>query len=173
VVIAPSTRRLVGQAFQLEALAPVALKGLTAPVAAFRVIAEGQAESRFEARHGGTVAPLIGREHEVELLLGRWRQARAGTGQVVLVSGEPGIGKSRLVLALREATRDDEHTGLLYQTLPHHSSSALWPVIRQLERAAGLGRDDIPEVRLDKLEALLARAVPDPCGPAALLVSRF
>jgi predicted ATPase/class 3 adenylate cyclase len=169
VVIAPSTRQLVGQLFQLEALAPTMLKGLEAPVAAFRVLAEGRAESRFEARHGGTVAPLIGREHELELLLGRWRQARPGEGQVVLLAGEPGIGKSRLVEALREATRGDGRAGLRYQTSPHHTNSALWPVIRQLERAAGLERDDAPEVRLDKLEALLARAVPDSRGPAALL----
>ena len=169
VVIAPSTRRLVGQLFQLEAHAPTALKGLEAPVAAFRVVAEGRAESRFEARHDGTVAPLIGREHELELLLGRWRQARSGEGQVVLLAGEPGIGKSRLVEALREATRGDGRAGLRYQTSPHHTDSALWPVIRQLERAAGLGRDDAPEVRLDKLEALLARAVADPRGAAALL----
>ena len=170
VIIAPSTRRLVGRLFELETLGPRALKGLAAPVEAFRVVAEGRAESRFEASQGGAVAPLIGRERELKLLLDLWWQARSGEGRVVLLSGEPGIGKSRLVEALREATRGEGRASLRYQTSPHHTSSALWPVIRQLERAAGLDeRDDAPEVRLDRLEALLARAVADPRQAAALL----
>src|SRR5918993_849075 len=105
IVIAPSTRRLVGRLFELEALGPQMLKGLAATVAIYRVVGEGRAESRFEAQHGGRVAPLVGRGQELGLLLDRWRRARSGEGQVVLLAGEPGIGKSRLLEGLRGATR--------------------------------------------------------------------
>ena len=161
VVIAPVTRRLIGRVFELEPLAPRRLKGIAGPVAAFRVVAEGAAESRFAAQHGDVLSRLIGREEELALLLGRWQRARSGEGQVLLLQGEPGIGKSRLVEALREMTRENGRYCLRYQASPHHRNSALWPVAKQLERAAGIGRDDPTPSRCLKLEALLGRAVAD------------
>lgn len=168
VVIAPSTRRLLGELFRLEQLPPATLKGLAAPVTAWRVLGEHRIESRLEAR-GGVLAPLVGRGQELALLLGRWRQARSGEGQVVLLVGEPGIGKSRLIQALREATRKDGRAALRYQSSPHHRSSPLWPVARQIERLAGLEHDDPPDGRWRKLEAVLARATADPRQAALLL----
>ena len=157
VVISQSTRRLVGRLFELEDLGPVPLKGFAEPLAAFRVEGEGRAEGRFEARQSAGLTPLVGRAEELALLLCRWRQARDGEGQVVLLSGEPGIGKSRLVREVRARLEGEPHIRLLYQCSPHHTTSPLHPVIAQLERAAGFARDDPPETRLDKLETLLAR----------------
>ena len=125
------------------------------------MIGEGPAEGRFEALHGAGAAPLVGRDQELALLLDRWRLARAGEGQVVLLSGEPGIGKSRIVLALRERLRSEERVSLRYHGSPYHANSALHPVIEQLARAAGFARGDDDATKLAKLEALLARAVAD------------
>ena len=157
VVISQATRRLVGGVFELDHLGPQRLKGFTEPRAAWRVAGEGRAESRFEARHAAVLTPMVGRDEEIALLLRRWRQASDGEGQVVLLSGEPGIGKSRLVHELRDRIAEKPHIRLLYQCSPHHTTSPLHPVIEQLERAAGFDRDDPPEVRLAKLETLLAR----------------
>jgi hypothetical protein len=110
VVIADSTRRLVGDLFELVALGSLQLKGFAEAVQAWRVIGEGRAESRFEALHGAHVTPLVGRSEELHLMLSRWRLAQGRAGQVVLISGEPGIGKSRLVLALRERLQDEPIT---------------------------------------------------------------
>src|SRR5205085_8787505 len=106
--------------------------------------------------------PLVGRDEELDLLLRRWQQAQAGEGRVVLISGEPGLGKSRLTAALAERIEADRHTRLRYFCSPHHQDSALYPFIGQLERAAGFARDDTPEARLTKLEALIAAAAADP-----------
>jgi predicted ATPase len=113
--------------------------------------------SRFEALRSGTT-PLIGRSEELDLLLRRWEQAKTGEGRVVLLSGEPGIGKSRLTAALYELIAGEPHTRLRYFCPPHHQDSALYPVIAQLERAAGFARDDRPEAKLDKFATLLPPA---------------
>ncbi len=156
VVVAEGTRRLLGGLFALEELAPQAVKGIAAPVQASRVLGEPAAESRFEAWHDGSFVPLVGREQELALLLTRWRLAKEGEGQVVLLSGEPGIGKSRLLRALREQLGDEPHTPLHYQCSSCYRNTALYPVIDQLERAAGFQRDDTTEAKLNKLEELLA-----------------
>jgi class 3 adenylate cyclase/predicted ATPase len=161
VVIAETTRRLVGGLFALEEAPPVALKGFSEPVRAFRVLGEGTAEGRFEALHEAGMTPLVGRAHELGLLLERWQQARRGDGQVVLVAGEPGIGKSRLVGALRERLAGESHLPLSQYCLPFHQTSALYPIIALLERAARFGHDDGPAEKLDKLEALLSRGRED------------
>jgi predicted ATPase/class 3 adenylate cyclase len=161
VVIADGTRRLVGGVFEVEDLGQHWLKGFSEPVRAHRVVRLGVAEGRFEALHGASPAPMVGREQEIALLLDRWRPAQAGEGQVVLVSGEPGIGKSRLALALRERLRTEPNARLRYYGSPYHANTALWPVIDQLERAAGLTRDEPAATKLAKLEALLDQTVAD------------
>jgi predicted ATPase len=113
--------------------------------------------------------PLIGREEEIELLMRRWSQAKAGDGCVVLISGEPGIGKSRLAEAIQERLKGQPHTRLRYFCSPHHQDSALYPAISQLERAAGFRRDDTAEERINKLETLLARASNDVSEVASLI----
>jgi hypothetical protein len=158
VVIAPSTRRLTGGLFEYADLGAVALKGLDAPVAASRVVGESAAESRFEALHGRDLTPLVGRDEELALLHRRWQQAEAGAGRVVVLIGEPGIGKSRLAQAMLHEVAGEPHTRLRYFCSPHHQASALYPFITQLEHAAGFTREDLPEARLAKLEALLARS---------------
>ena len=160
VVIAEATRRLVGGGFDLAGLGPQALKGLAAPVEAFAVAGERAIASRFEAR-SSAVLPLVGRDHELALLLERWGQAKAGEGQGVLLVGEAGIGKSRISRALLDALLDEPHSRIRYQCSPYHTDSALWPVIQQLGYAAGLAADDAPDARLDRLETLLGSAKDD------------
>src|SRR3954469_20249993 len=147
------------------------IKGFTAPVRAWRVIGEGTAESRFEALRGASLAPLVGRGHELSLLLDRWRQARAGEGQVVLLAGEPGIGKSRLIQALRDGLAGEPHAYLGYSCSPFHQDSPLWPVIAQLERAPSLARSDDPAQKLAKLETLLAQGSENIARIAPLITS--
>jgi class 3 adenylate cyclase/predicted ATPase len=158
VVISQATRRLVGGLFELDDLGPQRLKGFAEPLAAWRVAGEGSAEGRFEARQTTGLTPLVGRETELARLLRLWRQARAGEGQVVLLSGEPGIGKSRLVRELRERIAAERHIRLTHQCSSYHQTSPLHPIVEHLERAAGFARDDPPAARLAKLEALLARS---------------
>jgi class 3 adenylate cyclase len=164
LVIAEATRRQVGELFDLADLGPQALAGFAEPQPAWRVIGESGVLSRFEALRSGET-PLVGRDEEVELLLRRWQQAKSGEGRVVLISGEPGIGKSRLTAALSEHIEPEPHTRLRYFCSPHYQDSALYPLIVQLERAAGFARDDGPETKLDKLARVLAPAAPatSPC----------
>jgi predicted ATPase len=124
------------------------------------VLGAGAAESRFEALRA-TTTPLIGRDEEIDLLLRRWEQAKVGDGQIVLISGEPGIGKSRIAETVVERISAEPHIRLRYFCSPHHQDSALYPSITQLERAAGFRRDDSDEQRLDKLEAVLSQGTND------------
>ena len=157
VVIAESTRKLVGNLFELQNLGAQDLKGIAGPVRAWAALRPSSVESRFEALHAGGLTELVGRGEELELLLRRWSKAKSGAGQVVLLSGEAGIGKSRLTAALLERLAAEPHTRLRYFCSPQHTDSAFYPIIGQMERAAGLAHDDTPQVRLDKLEALLAQ----------------
>jgi len=159
IVIPENTRRLVGNLFEYESLGNVEVKGLAAPVTAFRVLRESGIGSRFEALRTGET-PLIGRDEELELLHRRWTQAKPGRGQVVLISAEPGIGKSRLAETFRLSLEGESHTRLRYFCSSHHQDSALFPFIEQLERAAGFEREDTPAARLEKLEALVAPNAP-------------
>lgn len=169
VVIAASTRKLTGGIFDYEELGKLELKGFVAPVAAWRVRGEGVVDSRFEALHStATLTPLVGREEEIELIFRRWTLAKEGEGQVVLLTGEPGIGKSRLSVAFQERLRDEPHFQLRYFCSPHHLDSALYPIIVQLERAARFERDDTPEIKLRKLEALLT-PISSPTADVTLL----
>jgi class 3 adenylate cyclase len=161
VVIAESTRRLVGNLFDLQDLGTRQLKGIDVPVRAWAVLRARLVDSRFEALHTTGLAPLVGRNEEVELLMRRWKQAKTGEGRAVLISGEPGIGKSRLTAALCEHIRTEPHTRLRYFCSPHYQDSALYPFIVQLERAAGYTRDDEVETKLDKLRTLLSPGTRD------------
>jgi class 3 adenylate cyclase/predicted ATPase len=172
VAIAASTRRLVGGLFDLAELGQHALKGLAEPVRAWRVLGRSRIAGRFEVREAAGLTPLVGREGELTLLLRRWEQARDGEGQVVLLSGEAGIGKSRLVRAIRERLGHDEpYTHLSHFCSPFHQTSALHPVIGLLERGAGYARDDPPERKLEKLEALLGRATENVAAVAPLIAA--
>jgi hypothetical protein len=134
-VIAESTRRQIGALFEIEDLGSQSLAGFTQPQRASRVVGDSGVLSRFEALRS-EATPLVGREEELELLLRRWQQAKPGEGRVVLLSGEPGIGKSRLTVELSQAIQSEPHTRLRYFCSPHHQDSALYPFIIQLERAA-------------------------------------
>ena len=157
VVIAESTRRLLGNLFELVDLGAKDLKGISEPVRAWAALRTSSAEGRFEALHTSGLTALVGREEELELLLRRWSKAKTGEGQVVLLSGEAGIGKSRLTAALLERLAAEPHTRLRYFCSPQHTDSALYPVIGQMERAAGFVHDDSPQAKLDKLDAVLAQ----------------
>ncbi|TGT65366.1 adenylate/guanylate cyclase domain-containing protein [Mesorhizobium sp. M2E.F.Ca.ET.166.01.1.1] len=171
VVIGPQTRQLLGDLFEYRDLGDLEVKGFPELIHPYQVARESSVESRFEALHGATPTPLVGREEEVGLLHRQWHRATGGEGRVVLVSGEPGIGKSRLTVSLQERIENEPHTRLRYFCSPHGQDSALQPIIAQLERAAGLEREDPPGRKLDKLAALLASASPGDVGLLAELLS--
>ena len=158
VVIAESTRKLVGNLFELEDLGARDLKGMSGPLRAWAALRPASVESRFEAMHTSGLTELVGREEELDLLLRRWSKAKTGEGQVVLLSGEPGIGKSRLTAALLERLGNEPHTRLRYFCSPQHTDSALYPIISQMERAAGFAHEETAQTKLDKLDALLAQS---------------
>src|SRR5262249_8181157 len=133
VLIAESTHRLVGELFEYH---PVEVKGTTGSVRAWRVLGQSVVESRVEAVRGSALTQLIGRDEEIDLLLHRWERAKTGDGQVALVSGEPGIGKSRIAVALQERLKAEAHIRLRYFCSPNHQDSALFPFIDQLGRAS-------------------------------------
>ena len=162
VVIADSTRRLLGNLFELNDLGARALKGIAGPARAWAALRARAVGSRFDALHTTGLTALVGREEESELLLRRWSRAKTGKGQVVLLSGEAGIGKSRLTAALLERLSAEPHTRLRYFCSPQHMDSAFHPIIGQIERAAGLAYDDKPQAKLDKLDAVLAQTSTSP-----------
>ena len=159
VVIAESTQKLVGNLFELDDLGAQDLKGIAGPVRAWAALRLSSAEGRFEAFHATGLTELVGREEELELLLRRWSKAKTGEGQVVLLSGEAGIGKSRLTAALLERLATEPHTRLRYFCSPQHTDSALYSIISQMERAAGFAHGDTAQTKLDKLDTLLAQSL--------------
>src|SRR5262249_5087070 len=152
IVIGPGTHRLLGTTFEYVDLGAHTLKGIIEPVHAWRVAAVSQAEGRFEAQRAGALTSFVGGEEEIALLMRRWEQAKNRDGQVVLLSGEAGIGKSRILRELRNRIAAEPHTRLRYQCSPFHAQSALYPVIEAIERAAGFAREDSPAQKLAKTE---------------------
>jgi class 3 adenylate cyclase/tetratricopeptide (TPR) repeat protein len=171
VLVDTATRSLVGEVFELRRFSDQVLKGFSEPVPVWSVLAERAVASRFEAVHGGGLTALVGREHETGLLLDRWQLSSTGEGQVVLLSGPAGIGKSRMLGALSERIADSERFRLRYQCSPYHSNIAFHPVIRQLELAAGFGSGDGIAEKLDKLERLLSVSAPDVQAVAPLFAT--
>src|SRR5262249_23747222 len=159
VAIDGATRRLIGNLFDCRELGAIETAGGTEPMPGWQVLGESIVESRFEALRGSALTPLVGRGEEIDLLLRRWGRAKAGAGQIVVVCGEPGIGKSRLIAELEERLHGEPHLRLRYFCSPHHQNSALFPFIEQLGHAAAFARDDTPAAKLEKLEGLITRAV--------------
>jgi class 3 adenylate cyclase len=157
VVVAESTQKLLGNLFDLQDLGAQELKGIGSRVRAWAALRPALVENRFEALHASGLTELVGREEELEILRRRWSKAKTGAGQVVLLSGEAGIGKSRLATALLESLATESLTRIRYFCSPQHTNSALYPVIGQMERAAGLTRDDTALAKRDKLNLMLAR----------------
>ena len=171
LVIAASTRRLIGAAFELDPLGEHPLKGIAQPVAVWRVTGIASTEGRFEALHSDRLTPVVGREAEIALIMQRWQQAKDGEGQVVLLGGEAGIGKSRVTQVLRESVADESHTWLRYQCSPFHTNSTLYPIIEQFQHAARFDRTDSIGAKLDKMEALLRLALDDIAAVAPLFAA--
>ncbi|OSI19555.1 hypothetical protein BSZ22_11180 [Bradyrhizobium canariense] len=158
VVIAESTRRLLGDLFELKDLGPQKLKGIRGRNKAWVALRPSAVEGRFEALHAGELTELVGRQKELEVLLRGWSKATMGHGQVVLLCGEPGVGKSRLTAAVLQRLASEPHTRLRYFCSPQHAESALYPIISQMQRAAGFAHDDTAQTKLNKLNALLAKS---------------
>jgi len=157
VAITQSTRRLLGDVFALDDLGTHAAKGVSGGVHVYRVVRTQDIDERFEAQREDGLTPLVGRDEEAGLLLRRWGQAADGEGQIVLLRGEPGIGKSRIVHALRQRLKDEPHILLRFQCSPYHTNSAFYPIAVQIEQGAGFKREDDDAIKLDKLEAFLER----------------
>src|SRR5262249_15530151 len=155
VIISPVTYRLVTGLFACQDLGPQLLKGLATPFSVYQVIGASAAQSRFEAAVQKGLTPLVGREHEVGVLQECWEQAKQGAGQVVLLTGEPGIGKSRLVQELKEHVSADGATRLEFRCSPYHENSALYPIIDYLQRLLQFARDDAPATKLERLQHTL------------------
>ncbi|MGC2071858.1 MAG: adenylate/guanylate cyclase domain-containing protein [Pseudolabrys sp.] len=171
VLISESTRRLVSATFDLQGLGPQALKGITEPVRAYRVLAAKSAGSRFEAAHAGTLTPLVGRSSELRLLLDRWEKVKEGDGQVILLSGIPGVGKSRLLHELKSHVEEEPHILLHHQCSPYHNQSAFHPVIEQIEQAAHLIAREADTDKITKLQAYLPRSTNSSIEPLLLIAN--
>src|SRR5262249_6113102 len=146
------TYRLVSGLFECQELGPQVLKGIANPLALYQVVRESAVQSRFEAAVQTGLTPLVGRAEELILLQRRWEQAKAGAGQVVLLSGEPGIDKSRLVQELKEQLKHETVTRIEFRCSPYHQNSALYPIIEHLQRLLQFAREDAPAVKLEKLQ---------------------
>ena len=164
-----TTRRLVGELFECRDLGAVEIKGLPASVRAWEVLGLSTIDNRFEALHSTRLTPLVGRDEESGILMRRWERAKAGEGQVVLVSGEAGIGKSRLIAALQDNVGDDQRATLRYFCSPHHRDSMLYPFMAQVEHWAGFARDDRSPAKLDKLKTSVSSLPAAPPDALALL----
>ena len=164
VVVADRTRRLLGELFELKHLGARALQGMAETVPAFAILRDGRAGSRFDARHGSTLPPMVGRDQELAQLFERWRQAEAGEGQGVLLVGEAGIGKSRLLRGVRDAVADRSHAEVCWQCSPFHGDSPLWPVLQDLV-------GDLGGSTLVTLERRLAESGTDPTRAVPLLAA--
>lgn len=162
VLISDITRRLLGDAFELKSLDLQRLKGFDTPVCVWAALREAQTETRFEASRSSRMTPFVGREPEVALLMERWRDACAGEGKVALLSGEPGIGKSRILTILRERIADEPHLAVRYQCSPHHVNDAFHPIVNQIWRAAEFATKESAKARLEKLEAMACRSRLEP-----------
>jgi predicted ATPase/class 3 adenylate cyclase len=171
VVVGAATRDLIGRVFELQPLAPVNLKGIDAPVRAYTVVGERSVESRFDAQFGGRLGAMVGRDSELAFLQERWRAASAGQGQLVVLTGDAGIGKSRILRALQDQIRAEPHVRLHYQCSPHHTNSTFFPVAQQLARAAGITPADSGPVKLDRLEALLGHSAASHAQELALIAA--
>src|SRR5580704_5999440 len=171
LVIAEATRRLLGGAFELKALGSQVLKGFGAAVPVWAVLREAENVSRFEAARSVGMTPFVGREHEIALLKDRWRDAVKGEGQVTLLSGEAGIGKSRIVAVLREQIGDEPYVTMRYQCSPHHANDAFYPIASQISHAAGFASGESAAARRGKLEAMIARSALDAREVAPLFAS--
>jgi TolB-like protein/predicted ATPase len=171
ILLDQQTRRLVGGIFDYSELGRREVRRIGDPAPVWQVLRPSQVESRFEALRGSALTPLLGRQEETDILLRRWSRAKAGDGQVVLISGEPGIGKSRLTIALQQRIGPAPHTRMRYFCSPHHQDSAFYPVIVQLEHAAGFERNDDTQTKLDKLDSIFAHDSPADIGLMAELLS--
>jgi len=172
VMIGPDTRRLVGNTFGLDDSGEHTLKGIIEPMRAWRVTGKSRADGRFDAAHGeGDLTPLVGRELELGLLMERWQLAQEGEGQVVLLSGEPGIGKSRILSALRERLKSENANAMRFQCSPYYVNSAFWPSIDNFERVLKYARDEAPESKLDKLETLMVGHYQRPLADVRFIAS--
>jgi hypothetical protein len=156
VLVCPMTRRLLGDLFAFRDMGALRLKGFATSVPVAQALGESVSPDRFAALRAPSLTPLIGRDEQLALLQRRWDRAKAGAGQVVLVSGEPGVGKSRLTRALEDGLRGERLTRLRYFCSPHHVDTALYPFVSQLEQAAGIARGDTPSRKLEKLKTLIA-----------------
>ena len=168
-LISESTRRLVSAAFELQDLGLQELKGVTEPLHVYRVLAAKNITSRFDAAHAGSLTPLVGRSTELSLLLDRWRKVKEGDGQVIILSGTPGVGKSRLLHELKSHIQQEPHVLLHHQCSPYHSQSAFFPVIEQIEHAAQLTAREADAAKIAKLKTYLPRSTESPIDPVLLI----
>jgi class 3 adenylate cyclase/predicted ATPase len=157
VLISAATYRLVQGHFQCLDLGPHRLKGVSAPMPVYRVLSESEAHSRFEVALGKGLTPLVGREQEIGLLRDRWMQAKAGNGQIVLLCGEGGIGKSRLLQELKEQVTGEEQRKLECRCSPYYQNSAFYPLIELLQRILEFKGGDTPSTKLEKIESVLSQ----------------